>query len=154
MKLIFLDIDGVLNRDSTEIAAPSGCMFVEDELVKKLHRIYCETHAKIVLSSSWRMGWYDIEFGKTDTHNAEDYTALAGKLLSFGIPINGYTEMLYDQSRADEITKYLKNAKDVEAFVILDDMRIKGYKEHQIMTDPETGLTENDVKKAIALLKG
>ncbi len=154
MKLIFLDMDGVLNRDSTEIAAPSGCMFVEDELVKKLQNIYYETHANIVLSSSWRMGWYDIKSGKTDTHNAEDYRALTAKLLSFGIPINGHTELLYDQSRAGEITKYLNSQQDVDGFIILDDMLIKGYEDHQIMTDPETGLTDNDVKNAIALLKG
>ncbi len=154
MKIIFLDIDGVLNRDSTEIAAPSGCMFVEDELVKKLQCIYYETHAKIVLSSSWRMGWYDIKSSKTDTHNAEDYCALAEKLLSFGIPINDHTEFLCDRSRAGEISKYLNSQKDVEGFVILDDMHIKGYEKHQIMTDPETGLTDEDVENAISLLKG
>ncbi len=153
MKYIFLDIDGVLNRDATEIAAPSGCMFVEEELVKKLQHIYYETHAKIVLSSSWRMGWYDIASGKTDTHNAADYSALAAKLMSFGIPIDGHTELLYDQSRAGEIRKYLNGEKDVDGFVILDDMRIKGYEEHQVMTDPGSGLADADAERAIRLLK-
>ncbi len=154
MKLIFLDIDGVLNRDSTRIAAPSGCMFVEDELVERLRRIYCRTHARIVLSSSWRMGWYELASGRMDTPNAMDYQALSEKLLSSGIPINGHTEILPDRSRAGEIARYVAREPDVEAFVILDDMAIRGLETHQVRTNPELGLTEDDVEKAIEILRG
>ncbi len=152
MKMIFLDVDGVLNTNTTSIAAPSGCMFVEDGLVKRLQSIYYATHARIVLSSSWRMGRYDMLAGRTDTHNARDYNALAAKLLSFGIPINGHTAMLPRRSRAAEIAEYLRKSADIEQFVILDDIPVEGYSERQILTDPERGLTDADVKRAIKLL--
>jgi len=47
MKLIFLDVDGVLNRDSTEGK-------FADECVELLAEIVNRTQAKIVLSSTWR----------------------------------------------------------------------------------------------------
>eukprot|EP00012_Vannella_robusta_P006151 CAMPEP_0206201584 /NCGR_PEP_ID=MMETSP0166-20121206/11650_1 /ASSEMBLY_ACC=CAM_ASM_000260 /TAXON_ID=95228 /ORGANISM="Vannella robusta, Strain DIVA3 518/3/11/1/6" /LENGTH=261 /DNA_ID=CAMNT_0053620317 /DNA_START=1 /DNA_END=783 /DNA_ORIENTATION=+ len=47
MKLIFLDVDGVLNRDVTE----GG---FEDECVEALKYIVQKSGAKIVLSSTWR----------------------------------------------------------------------------------------------------
>ena len=50
MKIIFLDIDGVLNNYNT---LGEGANW-EPDLVKILNRIIKETKAKIVLSSTWR----------------------------------------------------------------------------------------------------
>jgi hypothetical protein len=57
MKVIFLDIDGVLNTTSTTEMFEEYT-FVEDEKVQLLKQLVTRTGAKIVLSSSWRYGWW------------------------------------------------------------------------------------------------
>lgn len=52
MKLIFLDIDGVLNNCETAARAPSGNTGIEDKLVQRLAHIVGETDAKIILNSN------------------------------------------------------------------------------------------------------
>lgn len=154
MKIIFLDIDGVLNNDKCKVSAPSGCMFVEDNLVKRLQRIVYATDAKIVLSSTWRLGHYLIEYGITGYPDVYDYEELATKLLSFGIAIHGYTPILSDGDRAKEIAQYLGKQRDVESYVILDDIAVAGFEDHQVKTDSKYGLTDENVQKAIRILKG
>jgi hypothetical protein len=53
MKIIFLDIDGVLNCDNTR--NPRKFPYVIDpRLLARLKRLLKATRAKVVLSSSWR----------------------------------------------------------------------------------------------------
>lgn len=55
-KVIFLDIDGVLNcNNTTEIFL--GITGIEDRLVEKLRAIVNATGAEIVLVSTWRDYW-------------------------------------------------------------------------------------------------
>lgn len=66
MKIIFLDIDGVLTniesykkqyehykREKTRISV------IDEGTIKRLSKIVNETEVKIVLSSSWRGEWKD-----------------------------------------------------------------------------------------------
>jgi histidinol phosphatase-like enzyme len=59
-KVVFLDVDGVLNNDKTE-RYPSNLeelfspFVLDKENITQLKRILKETGAKIVLSSTWRM---------------------------------------------------------------------------------------------------
>jgi hypothetical protein len=53
MKVIFLDIDGVLNCNKT--TNPRGLPFVVDRrLLARFRRLLDRTGAKVVLSSTWR----------------------------------------------------------------------------------------------------
>src|ERR1700709_1279552 len=53
MKVIFLDIDGVLN--STHTANPRSFPYIVDpELVTRLKDVLAKTGAEVVLSSTWR----------------------------------------------------------------------------------------------------
>lgn len=55
MKVLFLDIDGVLNSEEYAISLGKGGMLgIDPEKVKILDRIIEATGAKIVISSSWR----------------------------------------------------------------------------------------------------
>lgn len=61
MKIIFLDVDGVLNyysfhKNSEKIVS------VDDECIKNLREIINKTGAKVVLSSSWRLSQNKIDF--------------------------------------------------------------------------------------------
>ena len=55
MKVIFCDVDGVLNNESTSELTPNGYRGVSDKLIRNLRKIVDETGAKIVLSSDWRL---------------------------------------------------------------------------------------------------
>lgn len=59
-KIIFLDIDGVLNRLGTPQQGRTtekweGLIGMEPELVTRFNRLVRETEAKVVLSSTWRL---------------------------------------------------------------------------------------------------
>lgn len=56
MKVIFLDVDGVLNTPSSE----SRCgeyIGIDDEKVEKLKKIVEKTKTEIVLVSTWKKYW-------------------------------------------------------------------------------------------------
>ena len=77
MKVIFCDVDGVLNNAVTKARSPSGYVGVSDQLILKLKAIVSKTGAAIVLSSDWRLV-------KDDPVHGKDYRYLARKLLFAG----------------------------------------------------------------------
>ena len=156
MKLIFLDVDGVLNTVFTRESL-GHTRFVEDKFVLRLKEICDKTNAKVVLSSSWRKGWYDIENGKEETKDALDFKALKEKLLEFQIELFDKTPCINDMSRGLEIQQWFLDHKDlkVENFVVLDDMEIvRPYNRYLLQTSPVEGLREKHIKKVIKMLGG
>ena len=145
MKVIFVDVDGVLNCNSTTVFTRSGAQFVEDRLIERLKTIVSATGAKIILSSDWR---YDRE----PPYDA-DFLELKNKLLEHGIKIHGYTPIYYGQDRGFEINAWLNSHPKVKKFVILDDRCDMFPVKHRLVrTDPNIGLTDEDVEEAIWLL--
>lgn len=59
MKIIFLDIDGVLNTSETLKHSHNGIIGIDPYRVLLLDRIVEATGAEVVLSSSWRKGHYE-----------------------------------------------------------------------------------------------
>lgn len=58
MKIIFLDIDGVLNRIGTRERTKTrwqGYIGMEPELVERFNDVVAKTGIKVVLSSAWRL---------------------------------------------------------------------------------------------------
>jgi hypothetical protein len=145
MKVIFLDVDGVLHpmKDEMEPFEP-GCM-------QALKAIVDSTGASIVLSSSWRC----LPGCRAEVDSA---LALAGIVVSFDrTPVKGF------RSRVAEICHWLKQHPAVETYCVLDDMDLGAGKGGQgrsalannfINTDPTTGLTAADVVKAVSILNG
>ena len=64
MKVIFLDVDGVLNvmSDSYRTFMKPEGHHIEYHLVDRLNYIMAKTDAKIVISSSWKSSMGDLEF--------------------------------------------------------------------------------------------
>ena len=85
-KVIFLDVDGVLNSSRTLYESIS----LEDDLILNLKEIVNKTKAKIILSSSWRL-------------STEAVATLIDKLDKFGLAISGMT---YDGVDLDWLEKY------------------------------------------------
>lgn len=154
MKLIFLDIDGVLNftgcRDKI-----GDIYFVNDNRVKLLKEIIDRTNAKVVLSSTWRTGWKDRE-EKRNTQDAEDFTKLEEKLKEYGISLFSYTPVLKNRHRGSEIHKWLEQwtkELSVESFIILDDdTDMKPYSDQLVQTSYKHGLSRKNVEKAVTKL--
>ena len=73
-KVIFLDVDGVLNSTKTLYEDSS----LEDNLILNLKELVNKTEAKIILSSSWRL-------------STEAVATLMDKLDKFGLVISGMT---------------------------------------------------------------
>lgn len=145
-KYIFLDVDGVLNCDSTKALSPNGYVGISDKLVKRLKKILDSTNAKIVLSSDWRLS------------NDDDYKYLAQKLkYKANAEIYSKTPDVSWLRRGYEIRKWLFE-RNVDNYVILDDIKFYDFNgslaEHFVLTDPAVGLTDANVEAAIKILNG
>lgn len=146
IKVIFLDVDGVLNSDKTSRRTASGYTFVGSRQMKNLRRIVEETGAKVVLSSDWR---YDRDDPKWNG----DFLELEEELLRYGISLYGFTPELRSAHRGAEIDTWLKDHDEVENFVILDDrLDIEPNKDHWVRTVMSRGLGIEETEEAIRVL--
>mgnify|MGYP000061481896 FL=1 len=116
MKVIFLDIDGVLNTEETYMEKSTD-LDIDVFRLEYLKEIIDNTKAKIVLSSSWRY-FFHKENDKIlpRTIRGKDLYDLFKK---YGIEIYDITTTDFC-FREEQIDDYLKN-HDVDNFVILDD---------------------------------
>ena len=146
MKVIFLDIDGVLNNANTKDRTPDKFIGIEDIFVKRLVDIVRSTKAKVVLSSSWR----------TMKEDEPDYIYMIDKLKSKGIELYGYTTK-EGWNRAEQIKNWLSDKPEVDNFIILDDefeleFAESGYTDNLVKTEYAIGLTEEKKQEAIKKL--
>lgn len=84
MKIIFLDIDGVLNCKFTKKEI-FWFAFVSPQKIELLKQLIERSGAKVVLSSTWRRGWADMGNGICDSIDAKCYVALKSELEKYGI---------------------------------------------------------------------
>lgn len=155
MKVIFLDIDGVLNTPSSE----SRCgeyIGIDDEKVKKLKKIVEKTKAEIVLISTWKKYWRKEEKLKP----LQDYSAtyLDEKLAKQGLKAIDKTKDKADGrylSRGESILEYVYR-NNVGNYIILDDCQFDydgcDLSDKLIKTNQTEGLTEKEVKTACRIL--
>lgn len=154
MKVIFLDIDGVMNsrryikRIDVDFDDPKNQM--DPDAVVRLNSIQTQTGAYIVVTSTWRKAfvYYPEKMGEC--------------LKSYGI-VGGYLGITPDyvlldgMSRKDEILAWLSGEVSplgkptVDSFVILDDefIDIPG---HLVQTKFDDGLQDHHVRMAVSIL--
>ena len=161
MKIVFLDIDGVLNSMNYFDSIPRGVLYqeIDKTKVELLKQIIDQTQAEIVLSSTWR-GLKDM--GEMNQPHPM-YTYLVETLAKYGLSIMSHTPIV-GEKRPLEIYTWLNSRADtIEAFVILDDdWSYKAYKKyglesHLIKTSfygEKGGLQPEDVEQAIKILNG
>ena len=154
MKIIFLDIDGVLNSEMYEWSRGEDRADNRIDLsrVRLLKDIVSATDAKIVLSSTWRLDW-----DKSPELCGEDGEYINQCLAQYGLSIIDKTPFnsMIDDRRREILTWLSRHRGEVESFVILDDINC-GWEEldsRVVVTEPYGyGLNEEHVKKAIKLL--
>lgn len=167
MKIIFLDIDGVLNsyQEWVPVAERMKSDLVWDlhdltpKYIERLNEIIEKTDAKIVISSSWRLQY--------SPHEIEDmliFRGFKGSVID-EIPLiaeSGWMEQkprlekielngVINADRGDEI-QYWLNHNQVSNFIILDDIDydnvIKYFYSHFIHIKKGTGILPQHVEKA------
>lgn len=151
MKVIFLDIDGVLNEDITPSRTKSRVIFIDEEKLLRLKRIVDATGAEIVLSSTWR---YD----RDDARYNGDFLELQTAFHEVGLDFYSYTPVdAIGIRRGMEIKAWLGLHPEVKRYIILDDelfdFEERGLLPRLIKTEfRDGGLTEAHVQEAINLL--
>jgi len=103
MKVIFLDIDGVLNCDKTP--NPRNLPYIVDKkLLARLRKMLQRTKAKIVLTSSWRVDPVGL------------FAARHWK-----VPFMDVCPDMPERPRCEEICAWLKGHPSVTRYVVIDD---------------------------------
>lgn len=154
MKIIFLDIDGVLNshrffkeRHEKNAERHFNGDYIEYKLgdidlksMVHLNDLLQKTGAKIVVSSTWRKS-----FSVKQLQELFRRVNLQGEIIDKTATLNTI--------RGLEIAKWLETRPEVESFVIIDDDSDMGdLKRFLVKTTFDDGITEDTVAKAVALL--
>jgi hypothetical protein len=152
MKLIFLDIDGVLN--STEYFEREGkahvdgfdypsvrwwAASIDPHTIRRLNRLIRDTGADVIISSSWRSGL------------RMEYLQEVLETRGFRGRIIGETPQFDDRPRCDEIVSSVMNLKP-EAYVVFDDDEDAEVPGKFVRTSELVGLTDADVAAAKKIL--
>jgi hypothetical protein len=149
MKIIFLDIEGVLvNRESMKLPIVEWHYSADPKCVEQLNRVIVLCEAKLVISSTERL------LGLERVTKMLDDWGVAGEIV-------GLTPVLENAlhpnliTRGDEISAWL-NRRTVEKlthYIIIDDKNDMGRQAaHLIQTDNQFGLTDKDADRAIKAL--
>lgn len=161
MKIIFLDIDGVLNSDAFEARCMAEAAWppqsIDTHSVKVLQKIVDEVggdNVGIVISSSWRL-LYRLSEIRGYLRNYGLTASVIGRTPSLPSRFEYKMESI-QTTRGHEIHHWLWrnwNLSNVEQFVILDDCEdmweLKG---NFCMIDAREGLVDRDVERVLATL--
>ena len=104
VKVIFVDVDGVLNSDDF-IDSVKGKQDIDIKTILLLKRAIDETGAKIVMDTSFRY--------------TQSFLKVQEMLLQNGIMFE--KTPFIDNERGKEVKQYLAENKDIEDYVLLDD---------------------------------
>lgn len=145
MKVLFLDIDGVINRFKFYEHGGLDCTLDKD-CIARLSNIVKQTGCVIVISSTWK-------YSNTlmDTLEEELFPFLPKGCIAGCTPNN-----VLRPYREEEIQQYLKEHPYIKNYVIVDDydFELKSFLNggHCVITDALKGLTEKDANKCIEIL--
>lgn len=151
LKILFLDIDGVLNSRDFFFRMRNIILSANEKIdplaVARLNKITDATGAKIVISSSWRIGYLSnlgglVEFLKL--HN------ITGEIIDM-TPLPN--DLNFSKPRWKEIRSWLHEHTEVTSFCILDDIDNMGPLSHaHVCTNSNVGLVDSQVAQAIKVL--
>jgi len=146
MKILFLDIDGVLTTRRS--LSPTSCSF-DAEAVEQLNRVLKAIPSlQIVISSSWRL-----------LHTMEELKAI---FCQYGVTpgrVLGKTPVLADKERGDEIKAWLEMTAlwyrgNLEFAIVDDDSDMGELIDHLFHTTFDHGLTKEVADRLIKRFGG
>lgn len=144
MKILFLDIDGVLNSRQFFLKVAGQNLLPDDkidpDMVARLNQITDATGAHIVVSSTWRYAYQNNLSGLQSMLKRHGVTGL----------VIGMTNT-DNHARGLQIKQWLDWHANADAFVILDDDS-DDQMLHLVKTTFDLGLQDNHVADAIKIL--
>lgn len=169
MRVVFLDIDGVLNcRWTTDRI--NGFIGIDRLRVKNLAKLMKESRreedTKLILCSSWRIG--------EDRNGAEipsGYAYLVRKLAEEGLVLDGETQRVrWNRTESGAMSRrgreingwlYQHRGENISSYVVLDDDIFPDYERYDILPHlvqtswqgQDGGLQEEHVKRALSILR-
>ena len=152
-KIIFTDVDGVLNCSTTtkRLQVCNEFTFVDTRKVLRLREIVERTGAQLVLSSTWRFGADPKAFWL----EREALRELVAEFRRLRCPLwFDTTPYLPSTKRWQEINAWLI-LHDAEDFIILDDWGEEEFRpmmDRLVKCDPRKGLTKERAELAIQML--
>lgn len=139
MKVLFLDIDGVVNCEGTFHKDPNQHYVLDPYMAFLVGKIQLDTDCKVVLSSSWKHHQESVENIHRRVVDIYDITPDVGNV------------------RGDEIKAWLDSSKyEVEKYAIVDDNSdmLPEQLPNFFKTDWKTGLTDEIAASIIKHLNG
>lgn len=144
LRIVFLDFDGVLNSTRFYKHRPSHEFKLDRVAVRRLNRLLDASGAKVVVSSTWRMGRSIVELQRV-----LDSYGFTGEVI-------GRTKVL-STYRGYEIRQWMVDTRlaiDIESFVILDDdSDMVDLLDRLVQTTHMHGLCDRHVREALELLE-
>jgi len=136
LKVIFLDVDGVLN--SHALIYHYGFDYIDEGLLELLATVVNKTGSEVVLSSTWRL-------------EERNRNLVKASLSRFGMKLFDWTKSIAGGYRCDEISEWLNRHPKVKKYAILDDDPDAGCGagKNFFMTDPDVGMTNEIANKII-----
>lgn len=155
LPIVFLDIDGVLNRTKH-----AKHIRFEEDLVERLKRIVDQTNAQIVISSFWR------HFHEYIAYVLDRYGIAASRVVGATPGLGHHKDSKMIDRSSDDIKEYTCRSQEIKVwlakhapenanYVILDDRPSAAdgtQLERFVFCKTELGLTEEDADKAIEIL--
>ena len=149
MKVIFLDIDGVLNAGDFDADAESSS--IDRRAVGRLKRVLRDTGAQIVLSSSWR---YMVLEGAMTLSGFEYLLRTHGMPKGCLLDCTCADEMTGD--RGAQIRRWVAEHRPLEQWAVLDDVELalgdEGWR--HVRPRRDQGLSEDDAAALVRILSG
>lgn len=150
MRILFLDVDGVLNDPTFLLDSFDGFSEgtweenVDPDRVAHVNRVVDETGARIVICSDWR---YLMPLHRLQS-------VLSGRGLASRL--FGRTPGLRDADRGLECAAWIGSfRRRVTSFAVVDDRwDFRPIRRRHVRTDAQLGLTKDDAERAIRLLRG
>lgn len=152
MKVVFLDIDGVLNytlwyySDGPVEDPTSMDEDLDPACIERINNLCSETDSKIVISSDWRIDKsYKWRLERAGLKNIIDHTPIT--------VFNAFTGSKV-LSRGEEIRMWLEEHPEVTNYVIIDDRTdfFENQQSHFVHINFYYGITDDDVSKAKQIL--
>ena len=150
MRVLFLDIDGVLNsRSYVERASWDPPLGSRDDLhildpaaIALLNTVLAATGAVVVISSSWR-----VTYALDAFQSMFEQRGFTGRVVDV-------TPQLPGRQRSREIAAWLEATPNVVTFAIVDDIDDAGvgYAEQFVQTTFESGLTPYHARELARIL--
>lgn len=152
MKVVFLDIDGVLNNSGSR----SGLALFDVSNIKALNQIIEKTTAKIVLSSSWRHNIGNDQLFSIDSFAwllaSHGIKQICNRLIDI-TPHDGRSDLV-NNDRGFQCRQWLDMHCEAKKYIAIDDIEydFEKYNIPLLKTDSMHGLTLEQAERAIQML--